>query len=164
MIRLAKLNDIECIVNLFVETIKNQKSYISHGEIQMGIATEAKTLSDNFIIKWKDYLKDQLKENGDNIFVFEDNNEIIGFIIGSIDRDRDVDFGVICDIVVHNNYRKKGIGNDLLKNLLDHFNKKGIKDIYLESGVNNHDAHCFFEKRGFLQISHIYHRSIRLKN
>ena len=32
----------------------------------------------------------------------------------------------------------------------------GIKDVYLESGLENHKAHEYFKSRGFVKVSEIY--------
>lgn len=39
---------------------------------------------------------------------------------------------------------------------IDWLHSKGIRDIFLESGKDNHAAHCYFEKRGFVHVSEIY--------
>ena len=39
---------------------------------------------------------------------------------------------------------------------IDWLRSCGVKDIYLESGKDNHAAHRFFEKRGFAHVSEIY--------
>ena len=48
------------------------------------------------------------------------------------------------------------MGNTLLQTAIDWFRDKGIQDIFLESGKDNHNAHRFFEKRGFVHVSEIY--------
>ncbi len=158
MIRQAKEDDKEQIVKLFSENIVSQKSYISHGEIQMGIALDVGILSENHTILWRAYLDAQMKDFANTIVVYEKNNTIEGFIIGEISKDRNEFFGVICDVVVSNDLRHKGIGALLLNSLIKIFRSKGICEYYLESGINNHEAHEFFENKGFSKVSVIYRR------
>lgn len=156
MIREVIESDHDQIVKLFCENIRHESSYISHGEIQMGIAVDSENLANSFEAKWAEYLTSQMKEFRETILVYEHNKRIEGFIIGEIDQDRDKEFGVICDLVVSEQFRNKGAGSGLLDTLLKIYKKKGITDFYLESGINNHSAHNFFEKRGFKKISSIF--------
>lgn len=156
MIRTVRESDKEKIVDIFCDNIYEQRSYISHGEIQMGIATDSKNLSDQYKYKWRKYLDAQIDEFPETILVYEQEGTIKGFIIGEIDTDRDEEFGVICDLVVLSESRNKKIGSRLLNALLNKFSDSGIKDYYLESGVDNKDAHAFFENKGFEKISSIF--------
>lgn len=156
MIRKAIEKDKIQIVELFCSNIKEQTSYISHGEIQMGIALDTENLADDFIEKWKAYLDNQMLQFGDTVLIYEQDADIKGFIIGEIDCDRADDYGVICDLVVNPSSRNMGIGDALINTILDIFYSKNVVDIYLESGINNHTAHAFFEKKGFKKVSSIF--------
>lgn len=160
MIRKATDKDKPQMVELFCNNIKMQPSYISHGEIQMGIAINSDELSDQYVDRWTVYLNAQMNEFEDTIFVFEQDGVIHGFILGEIDRDRADDFGVICDLVVTDQMRKMGLGSQLLDKLFEVYKDMGIKDVYLESGINNHDAHHFFKNKGFKKISSIFRLTI----
>lgn len=46
--------------------------------------------------------------------------------------------------------------NKNLNQAISQLKAKGIDSIYLESGINNHQAHSFFEKFGFKHISNIF--------
>ena len=63
---------------------------------------------------------------------------------------------MVGDILVNPQCRGGGLGNTLLQTAIDWFRAKGIQDIFLESGKDNHSAHRFFEKRGFVHVSEIY--------
>lgn len=160
MIRKVTEKDKPQMVELFCDNIKMQPSYISHGEIQMGIAINSDELSDQYVERWAAYLDAQMNEFTDTIFVFEQEGLIHGFIIGEIDSDRADDFGVICDLVVSDQKRKAGIGSQLLDKLFDVYKEMGIRDVYLESGIHNHDAHHFFENKGFKKTSSIFRLTI----
>ena len=82
--------------------------------------------------------------------------EIIGFCVVDIQNDGAEPFGMLCDILVKGDIRSKGVGSVLLQTGLTWFKEKGIKDIYLESGLNNHAAHEYFMRRGFVKVSEIY--------
>ena len=65
-------------------------------------------------------------------------------------------YGVIFDMAVAPDARGKRIGEQLLEKAVENFRERGIRNCYLESGVNNHSAHHFFQKHGFAQVSDIF--------
>ena len=63
---------------------------------------------------------------------------------------------MVGDVLVNPQCRGASIGNTLLQTAIEWLRDKGIQDIFLESGKDNHNAHRFFEKRGFVHVSEIY--------
>jgi N-acetylglutamate synthase-like GNAT family acetyltransferase len=80
----------------------------------------------------------------------------MGFCAAYIEGDADARFGMVGDILVNPQCRGGGVGNTLLQTAIDWLHSKGIRDIFLESGKDNHNAHRYFEKRGFVHVSEIY--------
>ena len=76
--------------------------------------------------------------------------------MADIEEDGDAPFGMVCDVLVKEGCRSQGTGAALLQTAIDWLRSRGVKDIYLESGKDNHAAHRFFEKRGFAHVSEIY--------
>lgn len=155
MIRKIKEEDYTKVVNLFCNNIKNHKEYISHGEIQMGVANDSYDLSEDFRETWRNYLIYHVSKDS-HIFVFEEDDKILGFIISEISSDLDHSFGVICDILIQKDARCKGIGTLLINNALDFFKENNIDQIFIESGLNNKLAHNFFENIGFKCVSKVF--------
>ena len=115
------------LCEFFSRIIESHKAYISHGELQMGIALDSNELAPNYKEMWLNYLDDGARP-----------------------------YGVIFDLSVDPVYRGRRIGQELLQKATESFRDKGIQDCYLESGVNNHSAHQFFEHHGFKQVSDIF--------
>lgn len=161
----ALASDASALADLFIKHITEHPEYISHGEIQMGVGEGFK--QDGVFItcptidarqKWMKYI---LKHIEDESFAevwkaIDGEGKIQGFCVADIEDDDDAPFGVICDVLVRSDCRGGGVGNALLGTAIDWLRGHGVKDIYLESGKQNHGAHRFFEKRGFLHISEIY--------
>lgn len=84
------------------------------------------------------------------------DGSIIGFTVAEIQEDGADPFGMVCDVLVDENRRQGGVGSALLSMALSWFKEKGVKDIYLESGLHNHAAHEYFMRRGFVKVSEIY--------
>ncbi|MDL2228081.1 GNAT family N-acetyltransferase [Bacteroidales bacterium OttesenSCG-928-K03] len=158
-IRKANLNDIEVLTTLFINNLEKHPEYISHGEMQMGVALANGTVAPQGSAQWKKYIIQKIESKDSAVFVYEDNNQIIGFTVVEIDNDDGDPFGVICDLYVLPDSRTKGLGSLLFNTGMNWLSDKGMKEFYLESGKDNHSAHEFFERRGFKMISHIYYKS-----
>ena len=156
MVRNFKTEDSEILVEMFCRNLETFKDYISHGEIQMGLSSDGVNLSSDYKEKWRRYLSRHNDDPKSHIYVFENENVIEGFIIFGIENDYDKEYGVIYDILVSDSRKGAGIGNQLFKYAIDIYKSLNITDCYLESGINNHGAHAFFEKKGFKHISNIY--------
>lgn len=156
MIRKAEISDIPILSEMFWSNISRHTEYISHGEIQMGVASDENRLAPDGQKKWERYIEEKIDSSEDNVLIYLSNRKPSGFIVVSIESDGDRPFGVICDVVVNPQARGRGLGKNLLEEGIKWLRSRDITDIYLESGIHNHNAHAFFEKFGFKQISHIF--------
>ena len=59
---IAKEKDIKEIADFFWNFLQKNKSYISHGEIQMGVAKNTNTLAKNGKVIWESYLENKIKD------------------------------------------------------------------------------------------------------
>ncbi|MGM9775132.1 MAG: GNAT family N-acetyltransferase [Candidatus Egerieousia sp.] len=163
----AQPTDKETLADIFMRHIEANREYISHGEIQMGVGVAVKMddgsvrvrPADNGRQMWIKYITEKLNSSEAAVYKAVVNDEIIGFCIADIEEDGADPFGMVCDVLVKEGVRGGGIGGRLLQTAIDWFKSKGISEIYLESGKNNHDAHRFFEKRGFVKMSEIFRLS-----
>lgn len=144
------------LCEFFSRIIESHKAYISHGELQMGIALDSNELAPNYKEMWLRYLDRQVEDPNNTLLLYLEGEDIIGFVLFGITNDGAFPYGIIFDLSVDPAYRGKHIGQQLLERATESFKAKGIKDCYLESGVNNHSAHQFFEHHGFKQVSDIF--------
>lgn len=163
-ITMAQPADAPVLADLFIGHIDAHPEYISHGEMQMGVGEgeiragvlTARTAVDGRE-KWMKYIRKHIGET-DVAAVWKavEEDEIVGFAVADVEEDGDEPFGMVCDVLVKEGFRGQGAGAALLQTAVDWLRGRGVKGIYLESGINNHAAHRFFEKRGFAHISEIY--------
>jgi ribosomal protein S18 acetylase RimI-like enzyme len=156
MIREYNKDDKAMLCEFFANILEEHKDYISHGELQMGIAVDSGVLAPDFREKWAEYLDRQMAIAENRILLNEDDGLLNGFIIFGITDDGDAPFGMIFDLAVTPECRGKHIGQSLVEKAMEYFKQSNIKGCYLESGVNNHSAHHFFERHGFAHVSNIY--------
>lgn len=161
----ASLQDSQLLCDMFFNHISVHPEYISHGEIQMGVG-EGRCVDGRFVTsvaadahhRWLEYIDRHLSDNDSGIVykAVDADGGLAGFCVAEISNDGDKRFGVLCDILVSGALRGRGVGSALLQAARDWFSAKGISDIYLESGLNNHEAHEYFIGKGFMKVSEIY--------
>ncbi len=161
MIRPIHPADQETLVRLFCDNLRAQPDYISHVEMQMGLSADGTTLAPDAEAKWRRYLERHLADADSRVRVAERDGVIAGMVIFGVEADHDAPYGVIYDLLVAPGARGGGVGAALLEYAIEALAAQGIADIYLESGVGNHTAHAFFERRGFGHVSNIYRLKIR---
>lgn len=79
----------------------------------------------------------------------EHRNSIIGFIIYWITFDS----ATIAQIVVKNDYRRRGIARGLLEEMIQNCRDKHVKTITLEVRTNNQPALNLYESYGFKKVT-----------
>ena len=90
------------------------------------------------------------------VFVSEENNEIIGYIVGHVKEraprvlDKE---GYIDDWFISKNWRHKGVGRQLYKSLLDEFKKRDCNRLGLLTNIHNKATIDFYHKLGFIDES-----------
>lgn len=89
-----------------------------------------------------------LDKNQNLSLLAEDNGDIVGTVLGSFDGRR----GYIQKLVVDKNYRKKGLGRQLLKKAVAHLKSRGA--LYIPISCEIEDA-SFYEKCGFKKTGQI---------
>ena len=82
-------------------------------------------------------------------FIYEENEEIVGFIIADIFEDR----AEIIDVAVDVMYRNKKIGDKLIKHIIDLAKENGCESITLEVKVTNKPALKLYKNNNFEIVS-----------
>lgn len=98
------------------------------------------------------YLNDlsRLAEEGSPFFlVARYDGKPAGFIIGEIQQGRSGRTGHITKIVVGGQYRRKGIGNSLMRAFDGVLEKAGCNSCYIEVRMDNSNAISLYDKQGF---------------
>lgn len=165
-IKPATVSDKEALADLFYAHLSENVEYISHGEMQMGIGhlvfngkEYVPQLDADTRHLWLAYIEEHLSAEGMAVYKAEDSTgALLGFCVMEIDSDGGAPFGVLCDILVNAEARGQGVGSRLFSAAEDWFKSRNLKDVYLESGKNNHNAHNFFIRRGFMKVSEVYYK------
>jgi len=103
----------------------------------------------------KKYILASLRSKTFFILVAKANNEVIGFSITNFSELKKM-YADLVDIYVLKEYRGKGVGRGLMKELYKELKKKNIKNIGLYS-ENNEKTLNFYKKQGF-QVGRLIRR------
>ena len=84
-------------------------------------------------------------------WVLIENNVVIGYVFGwMIEGEYHLN-----NIAVNKQYQGKGLGQELLKTVLDYVKSRSGKLVFLEVMQNNEQAICLYEKNGFTAVGKI---------
>ncbi|MFZ4714735.1 MAG: GNAT family N-acetyltransferase [Bacteriovoracaceae bacterium] len=91
------------------------------------------------------------KKNLGEIFLLEDENETIGYVILCYTYSLEFHgiYGFLDEIYLKENFRGLGIGSLVMEELVLHAKKRGCTHLRLEVETENSQAIHFYTKRGF---------------
>jgi ribosomal protein S18 acetylase RimI-like enzyme len=139
LIRKAKKEDIESIHKLDKESTRYHRKFDK----------DFYTISE----KWWEIKKDSqikaIKSPTNLILVAEINGKVVGYIWGYIETIMKNKIGKIQELIVTSRQRGKGIGKELIKNMLDFFKGKKCIISEIEVFVDNLSTIQVYEKVGF---------------
>lgn len=129
--------------------------YISHGEIQTGLSEDgarwAANVGDLYL---EDFL--ELGTDRDLLVATRTDGAVVGILILAWEETPRRRFAVLEDMAVDPAMRSAGIGEALLTHAEARARERGIDWLFLESGIDNHGAHRFFERHEFKALSHVF--------
>jgi GNAT superfamily N-acetyltransferase len=157
MIRIGWCDDpseVDRLADFFAQNVT--QSYISHSELQFGRAQAP----DKWFPDLEAVFKAEIAERvpcapGAQFRVARaySDDALVGLAYVTFTFEVPIPFFILEDIVVGRSKRGAGIGQAMLDWIFARAKEEGIKRGFLESGKDNHDAHHFFERNGFEQVS-----------
>lgn len=93
-----------------------------------------------------------MKSSQKVIYVYEDNDKLLGYIYGEVYKDTNKKLSIIGhveDWFVSKENRGKKIGKQLWDKMIDYFKSKNVQTIKLEVFAQNKDTYKLYKKMGF---------------
>ena len=87
-----------------------------------------------------------------------ENNKVVGFGSLTIKNNlwQEGNLGHIDEFVVDSNSRGKGIGRQLLTELINHAKKNKCRRVELDTALHRKEAHRFYEQQGFEKRAYLF--------
>lgn len=150
-IRKAKIEDYDEIVELYKELYDAEK-----------IFDENLTNIYNVSEKQKEEIQKRIKSRKEIFLVAEEDNKIIGLIDGYIiDNSNHIEkVGYLDHLCVNKNYRKLGIGENLIEEFSNKMKSKNVTYLKLNAFEKNLPAIALYKKLGFEEYSIYYTKKI----
>lgn len=147
----------DSITALFLDNLST--SYISHSELQYGRADApnkwSKDLPQTLAADIAAALSTETSTQHFRLATAFSGATLLAVAFISIDTEKETPhpFATLEDMVVSPAARGKGVGQTMLDWLSKELQAQGIQRLFLESGINNHAAHNFFERHDFKPVS-----------
>lgn len=135
--------------------IGSDTRYISHGEVQTGLSPDGHRWADDLGALYAEDFA-ELGDERDLLIGRDDRGAIVAIAIIAWEETPRRRFAVLEDMAVEPALRSHGIGEQVLRAVEARVAERGIDWLFLESGIDNHGAHRFFEKNGFRTLSHVF--------
>lgn len=166
IIKVDNLSLAKDCTQFFCKNLRMFPEYISHSDVILGFAANETTWSDNLEShvekEFTDIVLSASKEDvtksvSEMYSIVDDCEEIIAFFMISFNKTYDNHLMILDDIVISPPLQRQGLGKKILSFLLDELViQRQVTAFYLESGIKNHRAHCFFESFGFKPLSKVF--------
>ncbi|MBK1896782.1 GNAT family N-acetyltransferase [Chryseobacterium paridis] len=135
-------------------------SYISHSEIMYGRALDSEHWNPDLRAVFTEQLMSDYDYDNTsklNILIAEnEDGKIVGMLVFNVINSPFKKYAILEDMLLDESVRGQSLGSKLLNEVIQESKNWNISFIMLESGVNNHGAHHFFNKYGFQKVSETY--------
>ena len=146
LIRQARLIDLDHVVRLWTLLMEHHRM---SGDRMYEVEPHAPAT-------WRAWARRKMDDADGILLVAEFDGRIIGYILGAVGQRAPVyvvrTVGMVFDLSVEPAFRRHGIGQALTRALIDHFGKKGIKDIQVNFDSRNREAPGFWQRMGFAPL------------
>jgi len=122
------------------------------------------TPRDGAVLGFEEYQVRRLMKSEDGlVLVALDRGRVVGYSLSEIQGSKGLKlekFGYVHDVAVTASYRRRGIGEKMLGEVMKWFQSKSIDRVELEVTAKNQVAYSFWKKHGFTDYKHMLYRQI----
>lgn len=116
---------------------------------------------DNARSGYERYLRAAMAAKDTKVLVASDKGKVVGYVMAMIRKSTPAwkrgKYGYIDEMAVTEDYRRQGIGSQLLKEIMDWFRSENLDMIELSVAARNPVGYSFWKKHGFRDyVHHLY--------
>jgi ribosomal protein S18 acetylase RimI-like enzyme len=132
-------------------------AYISHGEIQQSLSPDGRRWAPDIVERIERECRAIADDDSVSLAEARSGDGVrLGAAIAVWETDAPTPHVVIADLIVDPAARGAGAGKALTDFILAEAQTRGLGWAFLESGLQNHRAHDFFEREGFEIVSEVF--------
>ena len=114
----------------------------------------------------KDHINESLSNNPEIVMIAYADKEVAGFICGNIRQSMcyRTKQGIVAELFINKEYRRSGVGKQLITSIENEFIKNDISIIKLDTSVENISAQKFYESCGYSgkkECEFVYRKNIK---
>ncbi len=102
---------------------------------------------------WESFVRKNMASDAAAVFVAEQDNRLVGYCMALISSYPPVlavsTFGELMDLMVHPDYRRQGVGQELFAAAKAWYKERGIRRIEVRAAATNEISTAFWPKMGF---------------
>lgn len=156
-IRAMNLDDVDKVVEIYSKVYNS--AYVSFGELAAGLADGPGSPTENAVELFREEVVGLVTNSDAGQFVATIDDDVAGFALASLEGT--VAGHIECwlnDMGVLPGYQGRKIGRKLVDKVIEWGSKGDAKYFLLESGLDNEQAHRFFEGTGFHPLAIVFYR------
>lgn len=156
--RWATPEEWEAAARFFAAEIARDDSYVSHGEVQTGLSEDGR----HWVADLEARMVEDFLDPGPDrsVALALRDGRMVGALVALFTRTERVAYLTIEDLVVAPEARSAGVGAALVAFAEEEARARGLTWAFLESGLDNHGAHQFFERKGFRAMSKVFSKPL----
>lgn len=97
-------------------------------------------------------LQESLAYYPETFFVAKSNGDVAGFVAGGVEDTGEEVYGHIMNLAVASGYRRRGVGQHLIRRLEQEYTVLGASAVQLEVRVTNTGAQEFYRRFGYREV------------
>jgi len=109
-------------------------------------------------LEWEKHLRELMKSEDTQVLVVLDKNQAVGYSVSQINKYAPLweceTYGMIDTLAVKSNYRRKGIGEQMLVKIMEWFKMYNVDRVELSVAARNQVGYHFWRKHGFRDYIH----------
>ncbi len=114
--------------------------------------------------RYAEFISGRISSGTSCVLVAEQRDEIVGYCLASVSKFTPVyehqEYGMIFDLAVTENCRRRGIGQALVEEVLRWFSEQNIHRVEVRVATSNEISMSFWKKMGFVPYIEIVYKEI----
>ena len=150
----AAPDQLEAAARFLAAAVRADDRYVSHGEVQTGLSPDGERWAPDLEALMVEDFKDLGPDRA--VLLAHVDGRLAGVAVILRHADDRARYVVVEDVAVAPEARAAGVGGRMMDAIEADARASGADWAFLESGLDNDDAHRFFERRAYRPLSKVF--------